>query len=124
MDKLKQALIALELKLIEPEVRSCKAMLGQLLADDFMEFPASGGAPYYKDDVYDRLTDEVPFTVVQQDYQLRVLADDIAQLIYKAKICVKGASNIKYSHRSSIYKHNGKHWQMQFHQGTPCESFI
>ncbi|PAJ75265.1 hypothetical protein CJF42_06350 [Pseudoalteromonas sp. NBT06-2] len=123
MVQLKQYLITLELKLIEPEVRRCKATLNQLITEDFMEYPASGGAPYLKADVYDRLAGEILFTVTQQDYQLRVLADDVAQLVYRAKIFVSGRSDIKYSHRSSIYKYNGTQWQMQFHQGTPCDVF-
>ncbi|WP_042143322.1 MULTISPECIES: DUF4440 domain-containing protein [unclassified Pseudoalteromonas] len=124
MAQLKQDLIALELKLIEPDVRRCKTTLNQLIAEDFMEYPASGGAPYSKNDVYDRLAGEMPFTVEQQDYQLRILADNVAQLVYRAKITLIDTDTIKYSHRSSLYKFNGEHWQMQFHQGTPCERFI
>ena len=123
MAQLKQDLIALELKLVEPDVRRCKTTLNQLIAEDFMEYPASGGAPYSKNDVYDRLAGEIPFTVEQQDYQLRVLADNIAQLVYRAKIFTSDSSQVKYSYRSSLYKFNGTHWQMQFHQGTPCDSF-
>ncbi len=123
MDELKHTLIALELRLIEPEVRRCKYTLDLLIADDFMEYPASGEKAYTKADVYNRLASETPFTVTQQDYQLRILADNIAQLVYRAKISVDSDSNIKYSHRSSIYKFNGKQWQMQFHQGTNCAPF-
>ena len=123
MAQLKQDLIALELKLVEPDVRRCKTTLNQLIAEDFMEYPASGGAPYSKNDVYDRLAGEIPFTVEQQDYQLRVLADNIAQLVYRAKIFTSDSSQVKYSYSSSLYKFNGTHWQMQFHQGTPCDSF-
>jgi len=122
LKSLKENLIELELSLLKPEVRSSKKALDTLLADNFLEIPSTG-IPYDKSHALSRIPDEISPVFTQQDYELRVLNDDIAQLIYRATVKRENDNEIAYSQRNSIWKLTDKKWQMLFHQGTPCEPF-
>lgn len=122
MEALKQHIIELEQTLLRPEVRACGETLDVMLADEFMEIPSTG-SPYLKKHALQRLPDEEPPVFFQQDYQLRKLSEDIVQLVYRAVIQPVNTTTYKYSMRHSLWQHNGKRWQMVFHQGTPCEPF-
>jgi len=54
---------------------------------------------------------------------LGLLFESGVQLVYRATMKKTTDDGIRYSLRSSIWKLNNEVWQMEFHQGTPCESF-
>jgi hypothetical protein len=54
---------------------------------------------------------------------LRMLAPDLAQLLYRATILKPNEFITRYSLRSSLWKEEDGRWQLIFHQGTPCEAF-
>jgi hypothetical protein len=116
------SLIELELKCLNPEVRSSRDELDILLAEDFLEIPSTGIA-YGKVKALNCIPHEIPPIFTHQEFKLRILCDGVAQLIYKATIRRKNEESAVYSMRNSIWKLNGKVWQMIFHQGTPCEPF-
>lgn len=119
---LQDEIIALELELLKPEVRRSPSELNRLISDDFLEFGGSGKS-FGKQEVLKRLPQESPPEFSSRDFQLRPLSDNIVQLIYKATMLKAGAAQISYSLRSSLWQHNGDHWQMLFHQGTLCPPF-
>lgn len=121
-DTIKQQLITLEQLLVQPATRLSVELLDRYLADDFYEIAASGRC-FGKADVLERLPTEMPPVITQQDFNCRVLADGLVQLTYRATIQRAENDAIAYSVRSSLYRFNGKNWQMVFHQGTPSQSF-
>lgn len=121
-EELKETIIALEQHLIDYGVRHDVAQLEAHITDDFLEFP-SDGIPFGKAEALADVPSEVPTRFHQQDFQLRMLADDVAMLTYRATIRRPTDAPPKYSLRCSIWKHNGKRWQMTFHQGTLCPAF-
>ena len=121
MNDLRNHLIALERRLLEPEVRASRAELDHLLADDFLEFGASG-VRFGKAEALARLPDEQHPEFTNQDFELRQLAPDVALLTYRATLRRPDDPAPRYSLRSSLWKKNGEQWQMVFHQGTPLPS--
>lgn len=119
---LTQHLIELEQLLVQPATRLSVELLNRYLAEDFYEIAATGRC-FGKADVLERLPTETPPVITQQDFNCRVLADGLAQLTYRATIQRAENDAIAYSVRSSLYRFNGKNWQMIFHQGTPSQSF-
>jgi len=119
---LKNKLIELELHLLRPEVRASKSELNKFLADDFFEIPSSG-IPYDKPHALSRIPDEASPFFTQQDYELTVLSENVAQLIYRATVKRENEKKVAYSLRNSIWKMTDGEWQMLFHQGTLCEPF-
>mgnify|MGYP000303364485 CR=1 FL=1 len=122
MKPLTNTLIELELYCLKPEVRASREALDRVLADDFMEITGTG-VLYDKEHALSRIPGEVSPKFTQQDHEMKLLGDGIAQLLYRASVQKTGESRVSYSLRSSIWKLNGKDWQMLFHQGTPCEAF-
>jgi len=122
LQALKEKLIELELYLLKPEVRSSKKELNMLLADNFLEIPSTG-IPYDKSHALSRIPDEISPEFTQQDYELRVLSESVAQLVYRATIKLQNEETIAYSQRNSIWKLTDGKWQILFHQGTPCQPF-
>jgi hypothetical protein len=106
---------ALEEKLLQPKTRHSMNKLNDLLADDFVEYGASGMI-YCKHDVLEHLPSELGDThVTMLDFELKRLAQHVVQTTYKT---LKHKKNIVL--RSSIWKkdtHTGC-WQICFHQAT------
>ncbi|QLE87472.1 MULTISPECIES: DUF4440 domain-containing protein [Shewanella] len=119
---LKRQLIELELYLLKAEVRASVAELGQLIHDEFIEFGASGQR-FGKQVVLSRLPQESCPKFHTSDFEVRMLAEGVAQLLYRAKMHKPNEFAPRYSLRSSIWKLNAGQWQMAFHQGTVCEAF-
>ncbi len=120
---LKEKIIELELSLLKPEVRSSKQKLNRLLVDDFLEIPSTGN-PYNKSQALNRIPNEGTPEFTLQDYELRVLSENLVQLIYKASVKRQNDKNITYSQRNSLWKQTAGKWQMLFHQGTQCQPFF
>lgn len=104
---------ALEERLLQREVRSDTASLALLIADDFVEFGASGGV-WNKTDVIAGLQSEVFVKRLISDVEVRALADDVVLVTY---VCRSTTTSL----RSSIWRRHGGGWQMTFHQGTTIE---
>lgn len=110
-------LIALELMLQQAETRRNKALLNLLLANRFEEIAASG-VRFDKAHVLQRLPEEQAPSVEAFDFEVRLLSNDLAQVLYKAKLRKAGEMQSKLSLRSSLWQLNSLGWQMVFHQGT------
>jgi hypothetical protein len=111
---------ALEEALHRPDIRRARDVVEALLADGFVEF-GSSGAVYRREDTIDLLAgedaDADDGSLRTSDYGLIPISAGAVLLTYRtARTGDDGAE--RHVLRSSIWKHNGKNWQMLFHQGT------
>ncbi len=112
---------ALEESLHRPEIRRSREALEDLLADRFGEFGASGTV-YRRDVMIGLLLQEDDSAdndeLHSDDYALTPISADAALLTYRTW-CRQADGSERHVLRSSIWKHDGRRWQMLFHQGTP-----
>ncbi|MFO2462829.1 DUF4440 domain-containing protein [Pseudomonas sp. 15FMM2] len=119
MEALAAHLQDLERELHQCATRNDAQRLATLLADDFVEFGASGRIWDSKAQVIAGLSDEVFAARSMSDFALKLLADGVALVTYR---CHRAASDVQAgseSLRSSVWRNSQAGWQMVFHQGTP-----
>ncbi|MGB0943468.1 MAG: DUF4440 domain-containing protein [Marinomonas sp.] len=58
-----------------------------------------------------------------QDYECIELEPYTQLLLYKSAWVDESGAISAFTQRSSILVFTGQNWQVQYHQGTPCESF-
>src|SRR5262249_43482815 len=112
----------LEEELFKQSVRGSPEVVGNLLADSFVEFGRSG-AIYAKEEAVRSLaaeSSESQEMLTARDFVLRPLADDVVLLTYRSFRLVQGKEDC-HTLRSSIWKFINGRWQMVFHQGTPTD---
>ena len=118
-------LMALELSLLEPSVRSNAPQVAELLSSDFLEFGSSGRI-WSRDATVAGLASEKPRsndTLGVSDMAVRLLAEGAALVTYSVKRLAPGEPEVR-TLRSSIWcRENGK-WRMKFHQGTLVPSEV
>jgi hypothetical protein len=112
----------LEMRLQLPSVRTSRQQLDQLLADDFLEFGASG-ATYNKRQIIALLVNDpqsaLPRYAALQNLKINWLADDVALLTFRSSKSSPRSTRAVRANRASIWKKIDGRWQMVFHQGTP-----
>ncbi len=110
---LTQALLTLELLLLDPAVRGNRAAVAVLLAEEFREFGRSGRA-YGKVETLDLLSAEPeaapPITL--DKFRAEPLGETAALVTYLS-VHAEGRAR-----RSSVWVWRDGRWQMLFHQGT------
>jgi len=111
-----QELLALELSLLQPEVRRSREAVSDLLADEFIEF-GSSGAVYSKQQVLEALQFDTPRKRTLEDYRVSELAEGLCLATYRIVLENPNGSMIQ-SRRSSIWKNVEGRWQLLFHQAT------
>jgi hypothetical protein len=107
----------LEEALLDPGVRSDRTRVGELLADDFVEFGASGRI-WKRDEILELLAGETPEPIAMADYACALLADDVALITYRAWRTDARTGTQSSSLRSSIWTKKPEEWRLRFHQGT------
>lgn len=122
MTDTKSILIELETSLFSPQVRASIPKLDELIAEDFTEIGASG-IRFDKKHVLERLPFESPPQIVAMDFELRLLAPDCAQLLYRSVMERGEGEEPIFSHRCSLWRLEDSNWKMTFHQGTRCAEF-
>ncbi|MBX9620848.1 MAG: DUF4440 domain-containing protein [Alphaproteobacteria bacterium] len=113
-ERVRNKIYKLELSLLNSDTRRSPNNLGNLLADEFIEFGSSGKI-YHKNDILKWLPLESPRQFVVEDFSALILVEDVVLATYK--LTSEAASSL----RSSLWKFNGNEWKMVFHQGTKCE---
>ncbi|WP_168209767.1 nuclear transport factor 2 family protein [Chromobacterium paludis] len=113
--------MANEAALLTADIRRDATMLDSLIADDFLEFGASGAA-FGKSEVMERLPTEESPVIQAQDFQARQLGEGVVQITYKS-VRDPASSAPRHALRSSIWRCRDGRWQMVFHQGTVTEPF-
>ena len=111
------ALRRLEEALLDPAVRRVHARVEALLADDFIEFGASGRV-WTRDQILESLAAETPTQIAIQDFRCALLADEVALVTYRAVRTDAGSGIQISSLRSSIWTNTPEGWRLRFHQGT------
>ena len=113
--------MGLECELLSPQVRRSDVRLGELLADKFVEFGASGRI-YDKRAIIESLVQAESTNSFQVDnFRMVTSSDDTAFVTY---LCVARSATgdvIRISNRSSLWKLADGRWQILFHQGTKTE---
>jgi hypothetical protein len=117
MASLSEQLLGLEKKLLDPVLRRNPELLALMLADNFVEF-GSSGRRYDKKQVLYQLSRQLPAQLTIEEFRVVELAPDAALVTYRARAESSDRKGEKYSLRSSIWRQQGAHWQMLFHQGT------
>jgi hypothetical protein len=107
--------LALELRLLEPEFRRDRNAVTMLLGDDFVEFGSSGRV-FNKAQILDLLATEPPLDVEATDFEARILASDVCLVTYRS-IRLDAVPAIAVL-RSSLWVLRDGRWQVIFHQGT------
>jgi hypothetical protein len=109
----------LELSLLQPDVRQSPSQVATLLADDFVEFGASGRI-FDKAQVVAGLAaeqHEPPARRTVDQMKIRLLAEGVALVTYRVESRRDGGAAVT-SLRSSIWTREAGHWRLSFHQGT------
>ncbi|NOV21181.1 DUF4440 domain-containing protein [Ensifer adhaerens] len=109
----------LEEALHRPSVRHSRIAIEALLAEDFIEFGASGRV-YRRAEVINLLSqgeDETDSILRTSNYALAPISQNAVLLTYQSHLTYRDGSE-RSALRSSIWKHDGKKWQILFHQGT------
>lgn len=118
-NSLKSRLYALEQELASTAARCDRARMHDLLADEFIEFGASGRR-FTKQEIIGLLSTEDDFTSYELvDFTLTTLGADHALITYTIPPR-KGPDGTPKpgSRRSSIWREGVTGWQLVFHQGT------
>ncbi|MBV8362412.1 MAG: DUF4440 domain-containing protein [Deltaproteobacteria bacterium] len=113
---------SLEEQLLQSDIRRSAAKVGDLLADDFVEFGSSGRV-FSKSELTEPLRQEREVHSVQWsiiDFAVRWLAPNIVLATYRLMVRHGSAEWERHTLRSSIWKLRDSNWQMIFHQGTPA----
>ncbi len=108
----------LETELLQPDVRASAKKLNGLLADDFLEFGASG-RQYRKQDIVTHLPMLANAHYTIHDFAIVELSGSIVLATYRAEKEEKENGRKTFSLRSSLWQKRNGAWQMLFHQGTP-----
>lgn len=110
-------LIAQERALLTAQVRASATRLQALLAEDFVEFGASGRR-YTRQDIVAELAQEADQTRYSADtFECVELAPGLVQLRYVSRR--EDAAGVRLARRSSLWRQETAGWRMVFHQGTP-----
>jgi glyoxylase I family protein len=106
LHRLESALARRDAELLDGDTRA----LSDLIADDFLEFGASGRT-WTAADVRTALATEPARDVPMEDFAVSRLAAGVALVTYRSR-------DPRHARRSSIWVRRRGRWVMCFHQGT------
>jgi glyoxylase I family protein len=106
LHRLESALARRDPELIDGDA----AALSALVADDFLEFGASGRT-WTAADVRETLATEPPRDVPMEDFAVARLAVGVALVTYRSR-------DPRHARRASIWVRRKGRWLLRFHQGT------
>jgi hypothetical protein len=95
--------------------RKLSAAGSSLIAEDFVEFGASGKV-WTKAEIISAMSQWEPIERVVEDFRVRELSASVCLVTYKVIGVDRQPS--PFSLRSSVWRKNGDAWQIVFHQGT------
>jgi len=118
-----EALIAARIRqgeeaLLDSAVRRRPDFVLALLAEDFVEFGASGKT-WNRQQIVDLLAVEEFIQPTMENFECRLIADGVALATYKAVRTDPGTGDLSVSLRGSLWTMESAGWQLRFHQGTP-----
>ncbi len=110
-------LFELEQRLAQVDRRLSAEDAGSLIAEDFVEFGASGKV-WSKAEIITAMSQWAPIERIVEDFRVRELSASICLVTYKVIGVTKDRQASPFSLRSSIWRYTGERWQIVFHQGT------
>lgn len=111
-----------ENELLLPQTRCSTVKLKELISENFIEI-GSSGKKFGFQEILKKLPQERNWSAEISDIEFRIVAEDVAQLIYNCVIYSSANDKGRYSRRSSIWKKESNTWKMIFHQGTKVSSW-
>jgi hypothetical protein len=114
---LSQTLLSLEQHLLSQATRCNANEISRLLADDFIEFGASGSI-WNKAQVVEQLPQESFTHRTISQLAVKPLSQHVFLVTYHCHAANLGQDCTIGSLRSSIWRKRGEQWEMVFHQGT------
>ena len=115
---LQETLLALETELLAPLVRASEVRISELLADEFVEFGASGRI-FDKRSIISLLARSNTKEELQvSNFRLVTCAERQALAVYTCEARGEGGELLRTSNRSSLWVLRAGRWQLLFHQGT------
>src|SRR5262245_32727851 len=96
--------------------RPTRDELERYIADDFVEHGASGGI-WTKGAVIEAMQTWPSVQREVVDFSVRALSDSVALVTYKSIRQADPPGTQRTSLRASIWRQNGKSWELVFHQG-------
>ena len=112
---------ALEIELLQPEVRKSKDRLNELIADQFIEIGESG-KQYNKQDILDALPKQSGIRFSPKDFKATEISSNVVLATFHLEKEITESREEITSLRSSIWKNKDGKWLIVFHQGTPLKS--
>lgn len=117
----KEQLLQLEKELLQTDTRRSQERLAALLAEEFIEFGASGKI-YNKQQTLKALASEdMSLQINLSNFSARRLAKNLALVTYQSEKRSDGTKTL-YALRSSIWRQTRNGWRILFHQATPGNS--
>jgi hypothetical protein len=104
----------LEFRLLSSQTRRDANVVAELLAEDFVEFGASGQI-HTRQDVIDALPLEPACEYQITDFAMRDLGEETKLLTYRS---TRTGTIPRIALRSSLWQLRNGEWKMVFHQGT------
>lgn len=117
-------ILELETSLLNIQFRKNRFFLDNVLADEFIEFGASGDV-WGKTGIIEAMESEVSKVRVIDDFELRHIGCHVVLATYRCHHSHTSGSEHS-SLRSSIWREDSDGWRLVFHQGTriPGSSFF
>ena len=115
-ETLRKTLLERELALLSPETRASEESLGELLADDFVEF-GSSGRTFSKSSIVKLLIDSESTEVFEiQDFRLLVSDEQMALAVYSCLARGPSGELLRTSNRSSLWVSRAGRWQADLYR--------
>ena len=108
-------LFELEQRLAQAGQKLSAEDASSLIAEDFLEFGASGKV-WTKAEIITAMSQWNPIERIVEDFRVRELSASVCLITYK--VIRTNRQTSLFSLRSSVWRNNGKTWQIVFHQGT------
>jgi len=108
---------ACEEALLDPAVRRDRARVAALLAEDFVEFGASGRV-WTREQILELLATESYQPPAIEDFKCDWIVEGVVLLTYRTvrtDVCLDLRQEVL---RSSLWRRESGQWRMRFHQGT------
>ena len=106
-------LFGLEQRLAQAGKKVSSEEAASLIADDFVEFGASGKV-WSKTDILAMMSEWSPIERTVEDFRVRELSPSVCLITYKSST----SGRPSYTLRSSLWRNEGGAWRIVFHQGT------
>jgi hypothetical protein len=110
-------LFQLEQRLAQVGAKLSAEEASSLIADDFVEFGASGRV-WSKAEIIAAMSQWAPIERTVENFTVRELSPSVCLVRYKMVRSTNDKQTPPFSLRSSIWRYNGETWQIIFHQGT------